>query len=424
MDDLIEEISKRLGPRWVSVVTRLKFLTPNGRFQIESRYNHLKDKQPVLYHRMCSMDCITQWLSSVKNQKLDEREKKQKLFTEMYSIVDFKGFVRELADAEGIALPLEEAGVGDRVLAGARLTPSPIVTESSPDFRIDVTTESTTRSATFESPQAQDTAAKGGNVSPLLSLAGPVSYGDSSLQSKASVSLATHGGVSVGKPQVYVTPSTNGASVGVRQDQTSHASKRQDQWLGEDEVRVPHPLSKPRGSFDGVPPEESSISSSSTHGSSSLSTGALGDADSSTSHCSTSEGDDYSDGDNLDTLTHESAMQSIYSVPINVTIKKHKFAILDICQRLPFAKWEEIGIKLGMESAFIDDLSKEEEIEERFYAMIMKRIEIGDGRMTFLDLRDIIKDEETALLVLEERLEGQEGQEILIRAIQQDLLIA
>lgn len=395
MEDLIKKVSDFLGVKWVSLVTRLNFLKPNGRFHIESKYGYLKETIPSEYHRICAMECLITWL---KSQKLDDQGKRQKLLTEMYKIDDFKDFVRELAEHENVMLPVEPGSDVSKSTPG-KLKPLAVVAESA-DIQVNIHYESTTRSATFEQPQAQDTWApiQDGGTSPMPFSSTSVSYGDAS-QGREGVSEA---GARFLRADVNITPSVK---------------------LPDHEGRS----LRPGETTSSWPEEDSSISSSGTHiGSGTLSTGALGDTDST---MGATYGEAHESGDSLsedkDTLTSLSVV-TVYSTAINLKVTQHLYTILDACQRIKHSNWINLGYKLNLGEAFIKDQEHEEEIEEKVYSMIKKWLDNGEGTATFQDLSQILDEleEEDAKLVLKERLEEEldEDNELLVGAIERDFL--
>ena len=378
----------------MTLVTRLNFLKPNGRFHIESKYGYLKEIMPSEYHRVCAMECLITWL---RNQKMNDQGKKQKLLTELFKIDDFKDFTRELAMQESVELPEDGADVHKK-LAAAKLK-LPAIAVEAPYSEVHSQHESTTRSATFGQPQAQDSWApiqdEGTSPMPFSS----ISFGDVT-QGREVISEATpfHGGTSYYIPEdVSRTSDASGVKFRGHHSQSLRLGEATSSW----------------------PEEDSSISSSGTQmGSGNLSTGAQGDI-------SEEESGDSLNKDDEDTLTSMSVI-TVYSVAIDLKITQHLYTILDICQRIK--DWQKFGRMLGVEEAFIAYLEQEEEIEERLYSLTKKWLAQEKGKATFQDLMKVLEEveEEHAKLALQERLDEEldEDNQLLLGSIERDILTA
>lgn len=134
-----------------------------------------------------------------------------------------------------------------------------------------------------------------------------------------------------------------------------------------------------------------------------------------------SDNDDAASILSADSSSTGTVVPDRYDIPISArTRKRDRYALLDISQRLAAEKWEVLGECLRLERSFLGEISGEE-VEERYYLMLKKWVEVSGGNATFSKLHRVLVEleENTAVMVLEARLESRG--EILIRAIQHDL---
>ena len=75
---------------------------------------------------------------------------------------------------------------------------------------------------------------------------------------------------------------------------------------------------------------------------------------------------------------------------IDFSNRVHKFAILDICQRLSSDIWEEFASALMLPSTTIDKLRVEKAVEERYYMMIKGWLG-GSSLHTFSELQELLE---------------------------------
>lgn len=398
---VVEKICSKLGPKWVLLITKLRFLTPRRRYDIEGRYSgsglNTKVTDRAVYFKMCALDCIREWMETETLRRLDDEGKVKKLLHELQKIEDFVPLVEEVAAQEDIDLfdksfldVVEEVTGSLEPVHGEFTETSTLV-------------ESTTRSVMAGNSQPQESSAMMSNVAPLLSPAGPStrSYGD-------EVSGRWEGVASL-----HVHP----------KEQVSMATP-----AGADRNRIKEPASLGVGASEGNSLRRREITPgwSGKAGSESYSDGAMGrsvglpEPSGQLRPAVGSIGNLSGSGSGSASSIAGPQETAVYDIAIKMSVRKHKFAILDVSQRLPETKWQDIGVKLDLGEVFMTKLAKEC-TEERYYLMLKKWVESSEGTATFSHLRDILVDleEDTALLVLEARLNSR-GR-ILVRAVHHDL---
>ena len=417
----IEKICSKLGPKWVLLITKLHFVTPRRRYDIEGRHHFgTKVTDRAVYFKNCALDCIMEWMETEALRQLDDEGKVKKLLHELQKIDDFVPLVEEAAALEDIDLSdksfldvVAEVTVSREAYASAL---------SSAETGLSMMVESTTRSAMSGFPQPQESWAMTSNVTPLLSPAGvpPASvawsYGDEVSGGVASLHGHPEEQMSVATPEVHVER---------RETDRSDRKKREQFGVETREGNLPSGR-KVATRLNGEAKTES------------YSDGATGSNGG--MHKFPGPGDPWSQQsfdtalrmlrppnigsvDNLSgsaSSTAGSQDTPAYDVSIRMNIRRHKFAILDVSQRLPELKWQDIGVKLALDEVFLTNLTKEC-TEEKYYLMLKKWVELSGGGATFTQLRKMLRDleEDTALLVLEARLNSR-GR-ILVEAVHHDL---
>ena len=416
---VVEKICSKLGPKWVLLITKLDFVTPRRRYDIEGRHSlGSKVTDRAVYFKNCALDCIREWMETEALRQLDGEGKVKKLLHELQKIEDFVPLVEEAAALEDINLSDKSfLDVVAEVTVSRESDASALSMKESPETGLSMMIESTTRSAMSGFPQPQESWAMTSNVTPLLSPAGvpPAasvawSYGDEVSGGVASLHSHPEELMSVATPEVHVER---------RETDRSDRKKRE---LETREGNLPSGrMVAPR--LNGVAKTES------------YSDGATG-----------SNGGMHGPGDPWSQQSFDSARRMLrppnigsvddlsgsasstagsqdtpaYDVSIRMNIRRHKFAILDVSQRLPELKWQDIGVKLALDEVFLTNLTKEC-TEEKYYLMLKKWVELSGGGATFTQLRKMLRDleEDTALLVLEARLNSR-GR-ILVEAVHHDL---
>ena len=101
----------------------------------------------------------------------------------------------------------------------------------------------------------------------------------------------------------------------------------------------------------------------------------------------------------------------------------HKYALLDISQRMLHSNWKKIGHELKLSHGLITHLEEcEKNIQERYYKLLVEFVTEFKEKATFRILREVLRecDENLAADILEERL--QTRTELVISAIQYDFI--
>jgi len=96
----------------------------------------------------------------------------------------------------------------------------------------------------------------------------------------------------------------------------------------------------------------------------------------------------YSDTDTDSAVTFHEVLQN----SIDMKNRMHKFAILDISQRLRANKWQTLAGKLEIPNTTIQQLTKTENVvEERYYILFREWLNYKREAATFAVLRDILE---------------------------------
>ena len=96
----------------------------------------------------------------------------------------------------------------------------------------------------------------------------------------------------------------------------------------------------------------------------------------------------YSDTDTDSVVTFDEVLQN----SIDMKNRMHKFAILDISQRLRANKWQTLAGKLEIPNTTIQQLTKTENVvEERYYKLFREWLNCKREAATFAVLRDILE---------------------------------
>lgn len=398
MEAVLQKICSKLGPKWVLLVTKRHFLTPRRRYDIEGRYNAdtMVTNRAVVF-KNCALDCIREWMETEPLRRLDEEGKIKKLLYEIHKIEDFVPLVEEIAILEGIDLS-DQSFLQDAEVSGSH------------EAGLCVGIESTTRSAMTEFSQPQELWSMPSNVTPLLSPAGHAdppswSYGDEASERMEGVASAypREEEMKVNLPKITLHG-------GTAEKTESLKSGGEDALWREGGVELRSSRKKDLSYGNGA----------------GVATGSNGkrkvlvDRNRQTLMPSDGSVDNLSVGSASSIAESQESDTGAYDVSIRMGIRRHKFAILDVSQRLREPKWRDIGVRLDLDEVFLSKLTKEC-IEERYYLMLKEWVELSRGGATFSRLREVLVDleEDIALLVLEARLNSR-GR-ILIRAVHHDL---
>lgn len=402
MEAVIEKISSKLGPKWVLLITKLKFLTPRHRYDIEVRYGDTKVTSRAVVFKNCAMDCIKEWMETEPLRRLDNEGKMKRLLYELNKIEDFVPIVREVAVSEGIDLsdPSFLHTSEDVLAVGSQDSQMSALQSVKEAVDIGLGVGSTTRSAMTELSQSQESWSMPSNVTPLLSPADVVpptwSYGDEDSERREGAEAVS--------PHVEV--SSHGDTHDKDERRKKEVSQQQQmKTLGEDVSWKVH-----RASSHGASPKGESKG---------IVTGSNGEQEVLMA-LQFGQGRDLRGGGSGSSIAGSQESEDVYEKSIIMNNRRHKYAILDVSQRLPELKWRDIGGRLKLGEAFLSKLTKEG-IEERYYLMLKKWVDSSGGGATFSKLQRLLLEleEGSALVVLEARLNSR-GR-ILIRAVHHDL---
>lgn len=102
-----------------------------------------------------------------------------------------------------------------------------------------------------------------------------------------------------------------------------------------------------------------------------------------------------------------SERRDMLQVPIDMANPVHKFAILDVVQRIPSKHWDYFSSLLGLSKETVQALSKERATEEKYYNAVKEWLKIKRERATFAVLEDLLEQcsQRGAQIVMKKRLE-------------------
>ena len=109
----------------------------------------------------------------------------------------------------------------------------------------------------------------------------------------------------------------------------------------------------------------------------------------------------------LSTSSERAARQEILQVPIDMANIVHKFAVLDVVQRMSLSHWDKFSSFLGLGKETVEVLSREKAVEERYYKSIKEWLKTNRERATFAALNGFLDQcsEHRAQVVMRKRLE-------------------
>ena len=109
----------------------------------------------------------------------------------------------------------------------------------------------------------------------------------------------------------------------------------------------------------------------------------------------------------LSTSSERAARQEILQVPIDMANIVHKFAVLDVVQRMSLSHWDKFSSFLGLGKETVKVLSREKAAEERYYKSIKEWLKMNRERATFAALNGFLDQcsEHGAQVVMRKRLE-------------------
>lgn len=100
--------------------------------------------------------------------------------------------------------------------------------------------------------------------------------------------------------------------------------------------------------------------------------------------------------------------REMLQVPIDMENTIHKFAILDVVQRISVSHWTFFSSQLGLSKDAVQKLSEEKATEERYYKAIKEWLKVKrQARATFADLDELLNEcsQHGAQIVMKKRLE-------------------
>ena len=109
----------------------------------------------------------------------------------------------------------------------------------------------------------------------------------------------------------------------------------------------------------------------------------------------------------LSTASERASKQEILQVPIDMANVVHKFAILDVVQRISLNHWTRFSSLLGLSKETVELLSREKASEERYYKSIKEWLKVNREGATFAALSELLEqcNERRAQIVMRKRLE-------------------
>ena len=109
----------------------------------------------------------------------------------------------------------------------------------------------------------------------------------------------------------------------------------------------------------------------------------------------------------VSTASERATKQEILQVPIDMSNVVHKFAVLDVVQRIPPNHWTRFSALLGLSKETVELLSREKASEERYYKSIKEWLKVNREGATFAALSELLEqcNEQRAQIVMRKRLE-------------------
>ena len=358
----MESISTRIGPKWPQLFFKLK-LEPRMRYDIETRHS---GEPTEIQYRSCSRESIEIWLKKFPAH-VEEKEKIKELLLCLWEIKDLKSFATSFAKSVGVHLSQDMLDEGTIEQAHGR----PIVVPQKALPRLEA------------SPESQLEASGGvwttrsGELGPSLPHREPLeSFKSRLFMTTAGPAAAVHGTVTAPTIHGFHRKEVKSKVVFPRSDTEAEYTKRESI-----ERKVPEGVKSEDGTkmdshYVGIHPLRTIVpkGASVVGGSSDMA-------------------------------------RSISGAGVLVcahTNRFHRYALLDVSQRLSPQTWRQFGSYLGLDETFLRELEEEEdEIEERYYSILMEWI--GRGHATFQHLCEALShfNENVALTILKDRLDSE-----------------
>ncbi len=87
-------------------------------------------------------------------------------------------------------------------------------------------------------------------------------------------------------------------------------------------------------------------------------------------------------------------MEQLLRCPIDLTQRRHKFALLDLAQRLAPDKWHGIATRLELPDPVLQNIKIERQPEEKYYKTLKQWVSTKKMEATFATLRDVLESYE------------------------------
>lgn len=109
----------------------------------------------------------------------------------------------------------------------------------------------------------------------------------------------------------------------------------------------------------------------------------------------------------MSTSSETAAKQEILQVQIDMSNTVHKFAVLDVVQRISLNHWTRFSSLLGLSKEIVESLSREKAPEERYYKSIKEWLKLNREGATFAALDGLLEqcNERRAQIIMRKRLE-------------------
>lgn len=393
MEDLIEGVSKEIGPKWTLLFKELG-LESRVRFDIVAKFDKQPDHLKSIY---ASQEALKLWLNQTSIKGLDEEEKVKRLLSIVHDIkplqhiatqIGYKRYIGLQPSPPKQHLPVEDFEGGETETASCSYShlpprePHPPIVSSHPTpsaFGLDVHTAS---------DQSR-------NSSGLFTLEPTQSFNVSGSEHLQAIPTTCR------EADVYLTGIP--ISFGDHGSYQTHFKTDRGEGMGIGSLEVPGSYSAgsvlPFGGGSTLSPICQSYGSTSMEEVTTLTTVP-------------------------ESIT---PLVDIETDPCDAVIiiqdRYHKYALLDISQRMLRRNWKQFGHKLKLRDDFLTKLEKSEKnLHERYYKLLVGYVEEYQENATFKIIRKVLREcnENLAAAILEERLRTRT--ELVISAIEYDFL--
>lgn len=387
MDYLIERISEEVGNKWTLLFKELK-LNSRVRYDIEAKFE--KEPDHDLKSKYSCQESLKAWLNQISIKRLEEDEKRQRLVCILHKIPSLRNIAIQIGFEQYKLTPKQQMPVEDFESGDAEAA-----------------------STSYPNPLNQ-------SLLPIVPSHNLPSFG---------LDMCTTSNVSRNSPGISSSQHKYvGENVKHREPHGEHIhttpSCREGAYLTTDAISIGD-----RGShLAHFMTDRGEIGTSDVLGSFSTSDSVVPADGTSLLHVCRSCGVISSEVSMIKTVPRScTPLIDTETDPCDAVIiiqdRYHKYALLDISQRMLRSNWKIFGHGLKLQDDLLDELEQtEKNIHERYYKLLVQFVVLFREKATFRVLRDVLREcgENLAAEILEERLRTRT--ELVISAIQYDFI--